>query len=290
MKIPHHQLEAFETVARLGNFSKAAKSLHITQPALSKRIQELESLLETGLFIRSPKAVELTEAGQKLLKHAQVVKQLEKEFLFNIGKQAGQDDLGGTIKICGPASVMHPVVIPSLAPFLTEHTQVQLNCVVLYQQEIAETLLLGKTDLAISDQKIARADVVNHLIGKEQYVLTESKKAKTRKDVFLDNNPDDRITEQFFEIQKTPAPKYRRSFMSDEWGIQVGTELGIGRAVKPKHMITPNSEVKILQGYKTLVKPVYLHYRKQKFYSKLQESAIAILLEQSEKILKRSNA
>jgi hypothetical protein len=66
--------------------------------------------------------------------------------------------------------------------------------------------------------------------------------------------------------------------MNDEWGILVGTELGIGRAVKPRHMIYPHSEIKVISGYKPMIKPVYLHYRKQGYYTKLQQSVIDILV------------
>jgi DNA-binding transcriptional LysR family regulator len=55
------QLEAFEEVAKLRNFSKAAKALHITQSALSQRIINLESELEVALFIRDPSGLRLTD-------------------------------------------------------------------------------------------------------------------------------------------------------------------------------------------------------------------------------------
>ncbi|CBL45195.1 Transcriptional regulator, LysR family [gamma proteobacterium HdN1] len=62
-----HELRAFEAVARLGSFSIAAESLHITQPAMSKRISTLEASLGLKLFDRLGRNVQLTEAGRALL-------------------------------------------------------------------------------------------------------------------------------------------------------------------------------------------------------------------------------
>lgn len=56
-------LRYFWTVADIGNISKAAEQLHITQPTLSRQIKELESELESPLFTREKNHLELTEAG-----------------------------------------------------------------------------------------------------------------------------------------------------------------------------------------------------------------------------------
>lgn len=288
MKLAPLQLEAFEIIANLGSFSRAAKKIHITQPALTRRIQELEKDLNVTLFLRSRAGVELTDEGRRLLKYTHSVNQLEEELFFDLGKKSDRE-LGGMIKITGYASIMHPVVVPALAPFLKQHPGVQITCTVLYLDQIPRTLFLGQTDLAITDKKIERAEIQNHLIGYEYYVLTESAQVTTRKNVYLDASPSDEVTEKFFQIQRKKPKRYQRSFMNDEWGILVGTELGIGRAVKPRHMIYPHSAIQILPGYKPLAKPVYLHYRKQKYYTRLQQSVIDILVRHAREYLERGN-
>ena len=64
-------LKAFITVAEIGSFSAAADQLHLTQPAVSKRINLLEQQLDTQLFDRIGRQVSLTEAGRTLLPLAQ---------------------------------------------------------------------------------------------------------------------------------------------------------------------------------------------------------------------------
>ena len=71
-------LEAFVTVAEQGSFSRAAEALHLTQPAISKRVAALESELDARLFDRIGRKVNLTEAGDALLSNARrILQELE---------------------------------------------------------------------------------------------------------------------------------------------------------------------------------------------------------------------
>ncbi|MBL0390129.1 LysR family transcriptional regulator [Ramlibacter monticola] len=65
------QLEAIFWVARLGGFAQAATKLHATQSAISKRVQELESLFDTPLFDRTLRTARLTDKGEEMLAVAQ---------------------------------------------------------------------------------------------------------------------------------------------------------------------------------------------------------------------------
>lgn len=65
------ELEAFVCVARLGGFTQASRTLHRSQPAISRRIHELEHALDATLFERVGRRVSLTDAGTALLPHAE---------------------------------------------------------------------------------------------------------------------------------------------------------------------------------------------------------------------------
>lgn len=72
------QLTYFIEVARHGSFTKAARHLHITQPTLSKMVRQLEEELGVALFDRSSKQIELTDAGETILRSSQqIVKSLD---------------------------------------------------------------------------------------------------------------------------------------------------------------------------------------------------------------------
>jgi len=66
-------LRLWMTVAEMGSFSRAADSLFISQPAVSKRVQELEESLGVSLLDRSGRMVRLTEAGQILYRYSQQI-------------------------------------------------------------------------------------------------------------------------------------------------------------------------------------------------------------------------
>ena len=61
---PLNALRSFEAAARLGSFKKAAEELNVSQSAISHQIKHLEDVLGLALFVRRPRRVELTEAGQ----------------------------------------------------------------------------------------------------------------------------------------------------------------------------------------------------------------------------------
>lgn len=78
MNMSYRQLRAFVLISRLGNFSRAAESLHITQSGLSAMMRELEANLKCRLFDRTTRTVTLTTAGEQLLPAAtQAVHELE---------------------------------------------------------------------------------------------------------------------------------------------------------------------------------------------------------------------
>lgn len=68
-----YKLSIFTTVARVGSFSKAAKTLYLTQPAVSQHISALEKQLGAPLFEREQRGVSLTLAGETLLDYAQQI-------------------------------------------------------------------------------------------------------------------------------------------------------------------------------------------------------------------------
>src|SRR5262245_32209578 len=67
------QLQHFVSVAKFGNFGRAATELHVTQSALSKSIKRLEAFLSATLFERTTRGVQLTVYGRGLLNYANVI-------------------------------------------------------------------------------------------------------------------------------------------------------------------------------------------------------------------------
>lgn len=122
MPIDSFQLDAVVVLARVRNFTLAASELRLTQPALSKRIQALETQLGTALFLRNPGGVELTEAGARVLRFAESTQMMERELRSELA-QAESGEPAALVWIAGYSSILHMVVTPALAPFSAQASQ-----------------------------------------------------------------------------------------------------------------------------------------------------------------------
>ena len=262
------QLAAFAAVVRAGSFTRAAAELHLSQPALSRRVANLEDRLGATLLVRGPK-VELTDAGRRVLAYTQALRTLEDELIGEL--RPGPTELRGAIRIAGPSSLVPGVVLPPLASLVREHPGFQIEVQNLGPDTIPTALAQGAADFGLTDQPADRAGVVSVACGHEEFVVVEGTVAGGRRDVFLDANPADRTTDWFFAAQpaKSRLRRWQRSFMHDEPGILLGVELGLGRAVKPRHTLPPTSPVRIDPAFTPVKKPVYLQYRTQRVYGRL---------------------
>ena len=118
-------LESFLVLARELNFSRAAEILHITQPALTKRIQNLESALGQALFVRQPGALELTEPGRILQRYGTALEHQEAELIGSLmGERGGQ--VAGFFRIVAYCSALRSIVLPALGHALRANPR--LSC------------------------------------------------------------------------------------------------------------------------------------------------------------------
>lgn len=271
--ISQDQLEAFAAIVRAGSFTRAASTLHLSQPALSRRITALEEQLEVTLLVRGRTGTSLTEAGRRLLDFVEAQRALEEELVGDL--ESSPDSYRGVVRIAGLSSLVPPVVLPALAPFLREHPAVQIEVHRELDRRVIEALAAGRIDFGISQGPAELPGVADILLGSEDFVLVESRIHRSRRDVFLDVSPGDNTTELFLAAQPArlrPKGRLVRSFLFDEPGITLGVELGLGRAVKPRHTIPKSAALRIDPSFTTLTKPVFLHHRRQRFYGRLHQA------------------
>lgn len=282
MNIPSHELHAFHLVAQLLNFSHAAERIHISQSALSQRIQRLEQKLGLTLLIRDKKSIKLTEAGVRLLRYCQAKDHLESEFLSDIISHVN-GKLRGHLRVAAYSSILHSVIIPTLAPLLREHTGIHFEFSMHEMNALPGILLRGEADFVLMDHYHHKDNLVTHLLGYEQYVLAQSK-CYPLVERYLDHDPNDNLTASFFSHQKMTKKSFMYSYVNDIEGVLLGIILGIGQGVVPLHLLHNQSSIKIDNTVKPMSMPIILHYFKQPYYSKLQQITIETL-KQSEHLL-----
>lgn len=276
MSLSSLHLDAFYAAAQTLNFSQAARELHITQSALSQRIKALEEDISLTLFVRMPRGVQLTEAGERLLRYCQARHSLEDELIQEI-KGTKHDGLGGHLRIAGYSSIVRSVVIPALHEFLRQYPYVQPHFQNAEIRELPDMLLTGNVDFIVTDTEVHRHDLECVPLGTEEYVLVQSSTVPATHEVYLDHDPEDRISHQFLKHQGGELPKYRRAFLDEIYAIIDAAAAGMGKAVVSRHLIDNNPNVEIVPGFKSMTVPVLLYHHKQPFYTELHKAAVATL-------------
>ena len=140
-------LQAFVSVAERSSFSQAAERLHLTQPAVSKRIAMLEQELEVRLFDRIGRQVVLTEAGRTLLPRARrILVELEdgRRALRNLSGQ-----VSGTLTLATSHHIGLHRLPPVLRTFAARYPQVQLDMHFTDSELACEAVAHGEIELAI---------------------------------------------------------------------------------------------------------------------------------------------
>ena len=276
MSLSSLHLDAFFAAAQSLNFSQAAKELHITQSALSQRVKALEEDLNLTLFVRLPRGVQLTEAGERLLRYCQARGSLERELLEHL-TGGDQKIVGGMLRIAGYSSIVRSILLPSLTQLLLDHPRIQPHIQNAEIRDLPEMLITGQVDFIVTDTEVHRNDFVSVTLGEEEYILCDSVANAANEEVFLDHDPGDPITNAFLAAQNRPVPEYRRAFMDEVYAIIDGVAAGIGRAVVSRHLIRHDDRVKAVEGFEAMRVPVFLHYHKQPFYTELHKLATAAL-------------
>ncbi len=274
MKLSHLGLTAFYECARTLNMTQAARQLGLTQSALSQRLAQLEEEVSTTLFIRDSKGLILTETGERMLRFSEMNAGLEEELLRDLKGKKGE--LAGNLRIAGFSSIMRSMIIPALAPLLRKHPAIHLSFLSYEMAELPQVLSSSRADYVITDYEMNKRGISQEILGYEEYVVIESSRLETPEDIYLDHGPEDNATEAFFSAQGK-IPPYRRSFMGDVYGIILGVEEGLGRAVMSRHLVEENRKVKILRGFKSYKRPITLHYYERPFETELSRRVRAEL-------------
>ena len=120
-------MRLFIRVADTGSFSKAAADLDVGQPTVSRRIQDLEAQLGADLFLRTPRALSLTQAGEKFYTRARAI--LE-DFEQAEAEVRGLDNEPyGQLRITVPHSLARVVIAPALASFLRRYPELSIDVI-----------------------------------------------------------------------------------------------------------------------------------------------------------------
>ncbi len=140
-------LQLFVAVCELGSIGRAAEREFIAASAVSKRLSDLETAVDTALLYRHSRGVTLTPAGESLLHHARTV-------LFGLERMQGElseyaDGVRGHVRMHANISAIVQFLPEDLGAFANAHSQVKIDLQEHLSQEVMNAVRDGATDLGV---------------------------------------------------------------------------------------------------------------------------------------------
>jgi DNA-binding transcriptional LysR family regulator len=162
------QITAFVTIVRAGGFTRASATLHLSQPAISRRIHLLERELGAPLFERLSRNAVLTDAGHALLPHAEAVLASVRD-----GAEAVQAIRGtsrGTVTLAIVGTLASTALTQQLRRFRDTYPDVDLRLQTALSAEVSALVLRGDATLGLRYGEDAHAQLVSSVVHEEPLV------------------------------------------------------------------------------------------------------------------------
>lgn len=140
-------LRAFVVTADQGSMTAAAQRLHLTQGAVSQQIARLEALAGP-LFLRDPRELRLTQAGERLLGQARRLLDLHDALYVEMSSGA----MEGAVRLGAPQDLVGVLLGPLLKEYAQAHPQVELTLACAASPELLRGLARGEVDLALIEE------------------------------------------------------------------------------------------------------------------------------------------
>ena len=152
------QIKTFLWVARLGGFRRAAERLHLSQPAVSTRIANLEAELRVSLFERGPGALVLTKQGALLLSYAEQMLFVEEEIKQRV---ANPGETEGLFRVGASETIAQAWLPDFLKAFSETYPRVSIDLIVDISGNLRNGLLERSLDLAFLMGPVSEFSVEN---------------------------------------------------------------------------------------------------------------------------------
>lgn len=163
------QLQAFIAVAERGSFRAAADHIHLSPPALSRRIEKLESIIGTRLFNRTTREVELTSIGRIFLDRARAAIDDLESAILGISDIAATRS-GRVTVACVPSAALYflPHVISS---FSVKYPSIRIRVIDESMNQTLQSVLTGESDFGIGFMNALMPEITFEGIHNDPFVV-----------------------------------------------------------------------------------------------------------------------
>jgi DNA-binding transcriptional LysR family regulator len=167
------QLRAFTVIAETRTFTAAAQHLHVTQAAISMQIRQLEMEAGALLFIRTPRRVVLTEAGEKLLERAQLILREHDAALAELAELAGAGR--GRLRLGSASAMVTATPLPRILKELSQlHPRAEISVSTGTSAALVKQILAGELDMAFVSLPVEARNVQTEVLLRDQLVAIAS--------------------------------------------------------------------------------------------------------------------
>jgi len=162
------RLQVFHTVAKLLSFTKAAESLHMTQPAVTFQVRQLEEYFNTRLFDRTHNRINLTEAGKRVYEFSDTIFQVYSEMENAVREITG--DVNGVL-IIGASTTIAEYMLPALlGDFKAKYPDVNLRLRVSNSEGIVSMVENNVIDLGVVEAAVVNKNLAVELCRTDRLV------------------------------------------------------------------------------------------------------------------------
>lgn len=170
----NYRLRVFRTVAEKLSFTQAARELFVSQPAVTKHINELEKQIEQPLFIRRGNSISLTRAGKVLLNYAGQIEDLYQE--LNEDLRSLQEQVSGQLRIGASTTIAQYILPPILATLKEKHPQISFSLINGNSKRIRQLLINDKADIGLTEGNTTSPELHEESFIKDEIVLVTTSK------------------------------------------------------------------------------------------------------------------
>ncbi len=295
------QLKVFESVARNLSYSGAANELHLTQPAVSMQIKQLEDNINLPLFEQLGKRIFLTEAGQELYQYSRAISQQLADLEVALDELKGMERGKLNISVVTTANYFAPHL---LAKFCQRYTGVTVSLNVSNRETVLKQLSDNLIDLAIMGQPPDHLDIdsqsfmenplvvvapPNHPLCKEKNIAVK----RLASEIFLvreSGSGTRSAMERFFAAHEIKINKGMETDTTE--AIKQAVQAGMGLGIMSRHTVELELETERLKILDIQNFPImrYWHVvnRKNKRLSNVANTFRDFLLREAEALMHES--
>ena len=174
------QLRAFVAIAESGTFTAGALRVHVTQAAISMQIRQLENEVGAKVFVRAPRHVILTEAGEQLLRRARHILREHDAALDEIAELAGAER--GRLRVGSASAMVLTDQLPAiLAELRAQHPAAEIGVTSGTSEVLVDQILAGDIDIAFVSLPVDVRGIKTERLSEDQLVAIASPRHKLAK-------------------------------------------------------------------------------------------------------------